>query len=194
MYPTDTFPTIFHHELEFMGYTYCVNFDADWVKISAQWIKKMSFMHGTAVNIHNINNCGRQYIVKYFQLIHNGITYLPIHFWERFFQPPMTHTITLLFLLFQSNLVTLLSYHTFIPLSLIRIPSVSHHPTLFQYQPYNWLEYLLAEANWNQNGDNISLNSNPISVTSYLCYIHLIASQYIYIVWENQVWKLRTEY
>jgi len=77
---------------------------------------------------------------------------------------------------------TLLSYHTFVPLPLIMTPSVSHLPTLFWYHPYNWLEYLLAEANQNQNGDSISLNLNPISVASYLCYIRLIASgwQYTY--------------
>jgi len=49
MYPGGTFPTIFHHELEFMGYAYRVNFDANWMKISAQWMKKISFTRGTAV-------------------------------------------------------------------------------------------------------------------------------------------------
>ena len=82
MYPGGTFPTVFHHELEFMGYAYHVNFDADWVKISAQWMKKISFTRGTAVNVHNINNCGGQYIVEYCQLIRNGIAYLPVHFRE----------------------------------------------------------------------------------------------------------------
>jgi len=52
------------------------------MKIRAQWMKKISFMCGTAVNIHNINNCDGQYIVEYCQLICNGITYLPIHFRE----------------------------------------------------------------------------------------------------------------
>jgi hypothetical protein len=82
MYPGGTFPTVFHHELEFMGYAYRVVFDADWVKISAQWMKKISFTRGTAVNVHNINNCGGQYIVEYCQLIRNGIAYLPVHFRE----------------------------------------------------------------------------------------------------------------
>jgi len=93
----------------------------------------------------------------------------------------MTHVITLLFLPFQLNFVTLLSYHTFVPLPLIMTPSVSHLPTLFRYHSYNWLKYLLAEANQNQNGDSISLNLNPISVASYLHYIRLNAWQYIYI-------------
>ena len=103
----------------------------------------------------------------------------------RDFQPPMTHVITPLFSLFQSNFVTLPSYHTFVPLLLIMTPSMSHHPTLFRYQPYNWLEYLLTEANQNWNGDSISLNSNPISVASCLYYIHFIAWQYIYMLSEK---------
>jgi len=101
------------------------------------------------------------------------------------FQPPMTHVITLLFSLFQSNFVTLPSYHTFVPLPVIMTPSMSHHPTLFRYQPYNWLEYLLAEANQSWNGDSIFLNLNPIFVVSRLHYIHFIVWLYIYILSEK---------
>src|SRR6266581_197012 len=82
VYPGGTLPTIFHHELEFVRYVYHIKVDASWVKISASWMKKISFTCGTTVNVSNINEPHRQYTVEYCQLIHDGIAYLPVHFRE----------------------------------------------------------------------------------------------------------------
>ena len=58
---TPSLPTAFHHEQEFVGYAYCVKVDADWVNITADWMKKISFICGTSVNISKINTPTGQY-------------------------------------------------------------------------------------------------------------------------------------
>ena len=75
-------PTVFHHELEFVGYAYRVKIDAEWVKISAGWNDKISFTRGTTVNICNINDSYGRYTTEYCQLIRDGTAYLPVHFRE----------------------------------------------------------------------------------------------------------------
>src|SRR5438445_6244931 len=72
----NSLPTVFHPEQEFTEYSSYVELDASHLQ------SKIFFRHGTAVDIQEINRSDRQYLIEYCQLIHDGITYLPVHFQE----------------------------------------------------------------------------------------------------------------
>jgi len=155
--------TVFHHELEFVGYAYRVKIDAEWVKICAGWNNEISFTRSTTINICNINNNHGRYTVEYCQFEMESCTSLftSVNITTKDFLPPTIRVIIHLSSQSQSNFPIPHFYHTFNLL----LPTMTLHTS-------ELLTILLMKTNHKQNGDGISLASN---------FLYVVDHKYTYI-------------